>query len=247
MSELPLQGETRGAAVAIKELGDPQTELRARTSSYSRPGQHPELAALRRLASRGTRDHVPLILSVRGDLRIVCSTSRHHGLRRVLPQRSSLSGSPAAMGAAGSAWSQFWSQFTPVRGRPPASACSCSRRPRTVVNAGERRATLLESVLGATPQECESPILRHADLEEYRSWPPTRGCPCWPWAQLMGSIFWLRGAAAGPNRSYCAWSPAPRTALNDVAHAVEACALLFKADHDRPRPAETGPPADPSH
>ena len=30
-----------------------------------------------------------------------------------------------------------------------------------VTDGGERRAALLESVLGATPQEFESPILRH--------------------------------------------------------------------------------------
>ena len=127
----------------------------------------------------------------------------------------------------------------PIRHSPPTS--------RTVVNPGERWPALLESVLRAIPQEFESPILRHADLQEYRSWPPTRGCPCWPWTQLMGSIFWLPGAAAGPNRSYCAWSPVPRTALTDVAHAVEACALPVKADHDRLRPAGTRPPTDPSH
>jgi hypothetical protein len=33
-----------------------------------------------------------------------------------------------------------------------------------VVNSGERGPALLESVLGATPREFESRILRHADL-----------------------------------------------------------------------------------
>ena len=42
--------------------------------------------------------------------------------------------------------------------RPPQS---CSGRSRTVADAGERWSALLESVLGATPQEFESPILRH--------------------------------------------------------------------------------------
>jgi len=48
-----------------------------------------------------------------------------------------------------------------VHRRPPGS---CSRSSRTVADAGEHRPTLLESVLGATPQEFEPPILRHADL-----------------------------------------------------------------------------------
>ena len=41
-------------------------------------------------------------------------------------------------------------------------------------DGGERWAALLESVLGATPQEFESPILRHADLPKHRSWPLAR-------------------------------------------------------------------------
>ena len=39
-------------------------------------------------------------------------------------------------------------------------------RSRTVAGVGERRSALLESVLGATPQEFESPILRHTDLRK---------------------------------------------------------------------------------
>jgi hypothetical protein len=62
------------------------------------------------------------------------------------------------------AWSQMWSHSPPsgtVHRRPPRL---CSRRSRTVAAIGERRSALLESVLGATPQEFESPILRRADL-----------------------------------------------------------------------------------
>ena len=70
---------------------------------------------------------------------------------------------PGRHGSSGQCPVSVLVSFTPVRRRSPASACSCSRRPRTVVNAGERRAALLESVLGATPQEFESPIFRHAD------------------------------------------------------------------------------------
>src|SRR6516225_6054936 len=62
--------------------------------------------------------------------------------------------------------SQFLSHSPPsgtVRQCPPRS-CLCSSR--TVADAGERRPTLLESVLGATPQEFESPILRHSELRK---------------------------------------------------------------------------------
>jgi hypothetical protein len=45
-----------------------------------------------------------------------------------------------------------------VHRRPPRSR---SGRSRTVADIGERWPALLESVLGATPQEFESPILRH--------------------------------------------------------------------------------------
>src|SRR5215470_6311353 len=59
--------------------------------------------------------------------------------------------------------------FLHVRGRSPVVTRSCSRGSRTVADAGERHATVLESVLGATPQEFESPILRHAGLRQ-RAW-----------------------------------------------------------------------------
>ena len=51
--------------------------------------------------------------------------------------------------------------FAWVRGRPRRPIRHSPPRSRTVVNPGERWPTLLESVLGATPQEFESPILRH--------------------------------------------------------------------------------------
>ena len=52
-----------------------------------------------------------------------------------------------------------------VHQRPPRSRAG---RSRTVADAGEHWPTLLESVLGATPQEFESPILRRADLQQHR-------------------------------------------------------------------------------
>jgi len=64
------------------------------------------------------------------------------------------------------AWAQFWAHSSPSaavhRWLPGSSSCGSW----TVADAGERHATLLESVLGATPQEFESPILRHR-------WPAT--------------------------------------------------------------------------
>src|ERR1700730_9015061 len=63
-------------------------------------------------------------------------------------------------------WSQFWSH-SPACGRvrrwPP---MECWRRLRTLADCREQRAAVLESVLGATPQEFESPILRHAGLRK---------------------------------------------------------------------------------
>src|SRR5262249_43900170 len=52
----------------------------------------------------------------------------------------------------------------------------------------------------------------------------------------MVSIFLAAGRAADASRSYCAWSRVSRTALNEGAHAAEACALPFRAGRDRPRP-----------
>ena len=59
--------------------------------------------------------------------------------------------------------------FAWVRGRPPRPIRHSPPTSRTVVNPGERWAALLESVLGATPREFESRILRHADLRR-RAW-----------------------------------------------------------------------------
>jgi hypothetical protein len=60
--------------------------------------------------------------------------------------------------------SQFLSHSPPSGAVHQCSLGSCLRSSRTVADAGERGPALLESVLGATPQEFESPILRHPDL-----------------------------------------------------------------------------------
>ena len=51
--------------------------------------------------------------------------------------------------------------FAWVRGCPPRPIRHGQPSSRTVADAGERWPTLLESVLGATPREFESRILRH--------------------------------------------------------------------------------------
>ena len=51
--------------------------------------------------------------------------------------------------------------FAWVRGRPPGPTSYGQARSRTGVNPCERWSALLESVLGATPREFESRILRH--------------------------------------------------------------------------------------
>ena len=55
----------------------------------------------------------------------------------------------------------FSVSFTGVHRRPPPSVREHRRRSRTVANLSEHISAVLESVLGATPQEFESPILRH--------------------------------------------------------------------------------------
>jgi hypothetical protein len=62
--------------------------------------------------------------------------------------------------------SQFLSHSPPSGTVHQCSLGWCLRSSRTVADAGERWSALLESVLGATPQEFESPILRHADLRQ---------------------------------------------------------------------------------
>jgi len=53
--------------------------------------------------------------------------------------------------------------FAGVRGRPPRPIRHSQPRSRTAADAGERWSALLESVLGATPREFESRILRSPD------------------------------------------------------------------------------------
>jgi len=58
--------------------------------------------------------------------------------------------------------------FTRVRGRPARYTGTQISTSRKVKASDERWSALLESVLGATPREFESRILRHADLQEHR-------------------------------------------------------------------------------
>jgi len=121
------------------------------------------------------------------------------------------------------AWAQFWAHSLPSAAVHRWPLGTRPRWPRTVADIGERRPAVLESVLGASPREFESRILRRADLQGYRWWPLASGHIVRPWAHLMGS-FPSRGRAAGDgSRHCCAWSRRPRTDLNGGAHAAVAC------------------------
>jgi hypothetical protein len=133
--------------------------------------------------------------------------------------------------------SQFLSHSPPsatVHRRPPRSGLRSSR---TVADAGERWPALLESVLGASPREFESRILRHAELQEHPMTAAGMWAPRGRMVSLMVSNLAAGGAIAGISRRYCAWSQAPWTGLNGGTHAAEACALPFRAGRDHPRPA----------
>ncbi len=122
-------------------------------------------------------------------------------------------------------WSQMWShspQSGTVHRRPRAAH---PRRSRTSAATGERRSALLESVLGATPREFESRILRHADLRRCEhgaggQYPPGVLARSQIWSQLRASARTVSGISS----RCCAWSRTPRMGLNICQHAAEACA-----------------------
>ena len=78
--------------------------------------------------------------------------------------------------------------FAWVRGCPLSPIRHSQASSRTVVNPGERWPALLESVLGATPQEFESPILRHPDLQELRFLAAGAGSPSWSVGSFVVSV-----------------------------------------------------------
>ena len=82
--------------------------------------------------------------------------------------------------------------FAWVRGCPLSPIRHSQASPRTVVNPGERGSALLESVLGATPQEFESPILRHADQGKHRSAVPAGWRFESRWSHLLVSVLSAR-------------------------------------------------------
>ena len=86
------------------------------------------------------------------------------------------------------AWAQFWSHSSPSAAVHRWSPGSCLGSSRTVAAAGEHWSALLESVLGATPREFESRILRHADLLKHRSLAPTGQRPELHWSNLVVSV-----------------------------------------------------------
>jgi hypothetical protein len=107
--------------------------------------------------------------------------------------------------------------YTPVRDRSPRSPGSCPRRSRTAAAGRERRSALLESVLGATPREFESRILRDAGLRRCEhgaraKYPPGVLARSQFWSQLRVSA----QAVPGVTSRCCAWSRRPRTGLNKM-------------------------------
>jgi hypothetical protein len=118
-------------------------------------------------------------------------TATHAALLRPATRPPRLGSRPRAW-----AWAQFWSHSSPSGAVHRRSPGSCLRSSRTVAAAGERWSALLESVLGATPQEFESPILRHADLQKHGSWRPPGGPLVLTWSQLVVSVMsrkWCHG------------------------------------------------------
>ena len=81
-----------------------------------------------------------------------CLGSAHLHLEHPIPRhafsatRSSDSAATPGEQASARAWAQFWAHSPPVRHRSPMFTRSCSRSWRTVADAGERHATVLESV-----------------------------------------------------------------------------------------------------
>jgi len=153
----------------ICPVQQPRIELLAdwtHSAPITRHGASAGMNNLRLSALHGSPHHeLPILGVVRGDLGS-CAARVAATACDDCP-RSDQACPAARHGSSGQCLVSVLVSFTPVRRRSLASACSCSRRPRTVVNAGERRAALLESVLGATPQEFESPILRASDLRRY--------------------------------------------------------------------------------
>src|SRR5215831_1854058 len=84
-------------------------------------------------------------------------------VRRSKSPRAGLAGvNPPAPAAV-----SFVVSFAEIRERPLRPTGHGHPRSRTVPACHERWGAHLESVLGATPQEFESPILRHAGLQEH--------------------------------------------------------------------------------
>jgi hypothetical protein len=90
--------------------------------------------------------------------------------------------------------------FAGVRGCPPGPIRHGQPRSRTVADAGERHATLLESVLGATPQEFESPILQPGSTSPTMTSPGGRS--------TAALTYWRPAspACSPPETSAMAWS-----------------------------------------
>ena len=95
----------------------------------------------------------------------------------------------------------------------------------------------MESVLGATPREFESRILRHVDQGRHQAAVPAGWRFEARWSHLLVSVWAPSITHTGIRGNCLARSRASLTALNREQHAAEACALPFRAGRDRSPPA----------
>jgi hypothetical protein len=159
------------------------------------------------------------------------------------PTGSRLIQAPAAELAAGLAGASppvpaavsFVVSFAEIRERPLKPTGHGHPRSRTVPASHERWGAHLESVLGATPREFESRILRCADLRRCAFDAKTRPPGHEPWSQFRSQLRAPGGSIPSVSSRCCAWSWAPRTAPNRAQHAAQACARQFNPARARPR------------
>ena len=99
-------------------------------------------------------------------------------------------------------WSQIWSHSPPFSGIHPTQPAPLTRRSRTIPDSAGHVPADLESVLGATPQEFESPILRCGDQALCRDLSGVCTSTLRVWSQ-----FWFTIAPSWRRYSVCQQEP----------------------------------------
>ena len=156
----PAEVDTNGPAASI--CGGPWRRV-ARLSNMAHRYRRPTIGALSR--SPGIR-----LCSDRAKGRLATAVGRDRSEVAGSGDRLDAHVSPKKAPVSTVGKARFVSQF--VSHSPPSGAVhqrplqSYSGRSRTVADLGERWSALLESVLGATPREFESRILRRVDLRK---------------------------------------------------------------------------------